>query len=54
MSEAAASTVLIVPGLRDEMPEHWQTILERRLPNARAVPRMEREALDKLSCSAWV
>jgi len=54
MSEAAASTVLIVPGLRDEMPEHWQTILERRLPNARAVPRMEREALDKLSCAAWV
>ena len=44
-------TVLIVPGLRDHVPEHWQTLLEARLPNARSVPRMEQ---DKLSCAAWV
>jgi predicted alpha/beta hydrolase family esterase len=44
-------TVLIVPGLRDHMPEHWQTLLEQKLPNARSVPRMER---DKMSRAAWV
>jgi hypothetical protein len=44
-------TFLIVPGLRDHMPDHWQTILEKRLANARAVPR---RATDKLSCAAWV
>ena len=45
------TTALIVPGLRDHVPEHWQTLLERKLPKAFAVPRMER---DKLSCAAWV
>ncbi len=44
-------TVLIVPGLRDHVPEHWQALLEARLPNARCVPRMEH---DKLSRAAWV
>ena len=33
------------------MPAHWQTLLEQKLPNARSVPRMER---DKLSCAGWV
>ena len=47
----ASPTVLIVPGLRDHVAEHWQTLLEQRLPNAVSVPRMER---DKLSCAAWV
>ncbi len=44
-------TILIVPGLRDHVPEHWQTLLEQKLPNARSVPRM---GSDKLSCAAWV
>jgi uncharacterized protein len=44
-------TFLIVPGLRDHMPDHWQTILEGTLPNARSVPRRTQ---DKLSCAAWV
>jgi predicted alpha/beta hydrolase family esterase len=44
-------TVLIVPGLREHVPEHWQTLLEQKLPNARSVPRMTQ---DKLSCAAWV
>ena len=47
----ATYTVLIVPGLRDHVPEHWQTLLEAALPNARSVPRIKR---DKLSCAAWV
>jgi predicted alpha/beta hydrolase family esterase len=51
---APAPTVLIVPGLRDAVPEHWQTHLERKLLNARAVPRMDRDTPDKLSCAAWV
>jgi len=44
-------TILLVPGLRDHVAEHWQTLLEADLPNARCVPRMER---DKLSRAAWV
>ena len=47
-------TVLIVPGIRDHVPEHWQTHLEHRLPNAVAVQRMDRDAPEKLSCAAWV
>jgi len=46
-----AQTIVIVPGLRDHVPEHWQTLLEQRLSNAVSVPRM---ADDKLSCAAWV
>ncbi|AIP74222.1 alpha/beta fold family hydrolase [Burkholderia mallei] len=44
-----SSTVLIVPGLRGHVPDHWQTLLEHRLPNARSVPPLER---DGLSCAA--
>lgn len=44
-------TVLIVPGLRDHVPDHWQTLLERKLPNAVSVPPLEH---DKLSCTARV
>ena len=51
MNPIASPTFLIVPGLRDHMPDHWQTILEKKLPNARAVPRRSQ---DKLSCAAWV
>jgi predicted alpha/beta hydrolase family esterase len=51
VSTATTPTILLVPGLRDHVPEHWQTLLEAKLPNARSVPRMER---DKLSCAAWV
>ncbi|MES2483408.1 MAG: alpha/beta hydrolase [Pseudomonadota bacterium] len=40
-------TVLIVPGLRDDVPQHWQTLLAARLPGARCVPPMGREQLDR-------
>ena len=48
-------TILIVPGLRDAVPRHWQTLLEARLraagtPVAGVLP-MGRE---DLSCSARV
>ena len=51
MNDAATPTILIVPGLRDEVPEHWQTLLEAKLPKVACVPRIKR---DKLSCAAWV
>ncbi len=44
-------TVVVVPGLRDQVAEHWQTLLAARLPGARMVPPMGRENLD---CSARV
>ncbi len=46
-----AATVLIVPGLRDHVAEHWQTLLEARLAKVRSVPPLE---TDKLSCAARV
>ncbi|MDN0075686.1 alpha/beta hydrolase [Crenobacter sp. SG2303] len=49
------TTILIVPGLRDHVPEHWQTLLEEQLVKAgqkvRSVPPLE---TDKLSCAARV
>ncbi len=50
-SGRVSPTILIVPGLRDHMPDHWQTILAQQMPDAVTVPRLER---DKLSCAAWV
>lgn len=47
---AAAPTVLIVPGLRDHVAQHWQTLLEARLRSAgrgvAGVPAMGRDDLD--------
>ena len=39
-------TVLIVPGLRDPVDQHWQTLLAAGLPRVRTVPPMGREDLD--------
>jgi predicted alpha/beta hydrolase family esterase len=39
-------TVLIVPGLRDHVEEHWQTLLAKKLARVRVVPPMGREDLD--------
>ena len=44
-------TVLIVPGLRDQVADHWQTLLAQRLPQVRTVPPMGRE---DLNCTARV
>ena len=45
------ATVLIVPGLRDAVAQHWQTLLEPQLARVRCVPPMGRESLD---CAARV
>jgi len=48
-------TILMVPGLRDHVPEHWQTLLQAELQaaghNTASVPPLE---ADKLSCTARV
>jgi predicted alpha/beta hydrolase family esterase len=50
MGAPASPTILIVPGLRDHVDEHWQTLLEARLRAAdrpvASVPPMGREDLD--------
>jgi predicted alpha/beta hydrolase family esterase len=39
------ATVLIVPGLRDHVADHWQTLLQASLPGSRAVPPLMENAL---------
>jgi predicted alpha/beta hydrolase family esterase len=39
-------TVLIIPGLRDHVENHWQTLLAAQLPKVHSVPPMGREDLD--------
>jgi predicted alpha/beta hydrolase family esterase len=43
---SADTTVLIVPGLRDHVAQHWQTLLAPQLPRVLAVPPMGRDDLD--------
>lgn len=45
------STILFVPGLRDHVSEHWQTLLAQELPGSRTVEPLTE---DKLSCAARV
>jgi len=45
------TSFLIVPGLRDHVDNHWQTLLAAKLPNAHTVAPLE---ADKLSCAARV
>jgi predicted alpha/beta hydrolase family esterase len=51
MTTLPSPTVLIVPGLRDHVEDHWQTLLARKLPRVRTVPPLGH---DKLSCAARV
>ena len=44
-------TVVFVPGLRDHVPEHWQALLQERLPGSVCVPRLGKSVL---SLAAWV
>jgi predicted alpha/beta hydrolase family esterase len=39
-------TVLIVPGLRDQVAQHWQTLLAAQLPRVLTVSPMGRDDLD--------
>lgn len=44
-------TVVIVPGLRDHVADHWQTLLAAKLDKVRTVPPLEH---DKLSLAARI
>jgi uncharacterized protein len=55
VSRTTTVTVLIVPGLRDHVPDHWQTLLQEELERERVpVACVPRRADDKLSCARWV
>jgi len=45
------ATILIVPGLREHVDEHWQTLLAAKLPRSHTVPPL---TIDKLNCAARV
>ena len=47
----AEPTVVFVPGLRDHVPDHWQTLLQAKLPRTACVPRLGKTVL---ACAAWV
>lgn len=51
MSLPSHTTILFVPGLRDHVADHWQTLLQAELPHAASVPPLEH---DKLSCAARI
>jgi predicted alpha/beta hydrolase family esterase len=55
MSAAIAPSVLIVPGLRDHVAGHWQTLLQEQLQDSgMTVACVPRRSHDKLSCVLWV
>lgn len=54
MNAPSLATVLIVPGLRDHVAEHWQTLLEQKLSKTRRVVVVPPLETDKLSCAARV
>ena len=54
MNTSQQATILIVPGLRDHVEEHWQTHLERKLSCVRKVVCVPALEADKLSCAARV
>ena len=45
------TSVVFVPGLRDHVADHWQTLLQARLPGSMCVPRLGKDNLSRLS---WV
>jgi uncharacterized protein len=48
MTESAV-TVVIVPGLRDHVAEHWQTLLADKLDNTVTVPPLEHDKLSRVA-----
>ncbi len=41
------ATILFVPGLRDHVAEHWQTLLAAELPGSRTVPPLDHDRLSR-------
>ncbi|TVO63597.1 RBBP9/YdeN family alpha/beta hydrolase [Denitromonas ohlonensis] len=51
MNPSITPTLLFVPGLRDHVEDHWQTLCAAQQPGSRTVPPLE---ADKLSSAARV
>jgi predicted alpha/beta hydrolase family esterase len=51
MTASSDVTILFVPGLRDHVPDHWQTYMAKAIPGSLTV---EPSQLDKLSRTARV
>ncbi|MEV0698698.1 alpha/beta fold hydrolase [Saccharopolyspora sp. NPDC050389] len=47
MNNPENPTIVIVPGLRDHVADHWQTHLADKLPNTRTVPPLEHDKLGR-------
>ncbi|MFJ5723055.1 RBBP9/YdeN family alpha/beta hydrolase [Streptomyces sp. NPDC093149] len=47
MSLSALPMLVIVPGLRDHVPDHWQTVLADKIADARTVPPLEQDRLSR-------
>lgn len=43
---SAVPTLLLIPGLRDETPDHWQSILAGQYPAAVSLPALGRKNID--------
>ena len=54
MNWKALATIVIVPGLRDHVPEHWQTLLGAKLATTRQVVTVPPLSDDGLNCDARV
>jgi predicted alpha/beta hydrolase family esterase len=54
MNTSRQATILIVPGLRDHVEDHWQTQLQRKLSALRKVVCVPPQEAEKLSCAARV
>ena len=46
MTDRRDVVVLVVPGLRDESPTHWQALLAAELPNVQSLPAHGRRNID--------
>src|SRR3954467_13470153 len=40
-------SILIVPGLRDHVEDHWQTLLAAKIPGASTVPPLQEDKLSR-------
>lgn len=47
MSHPGTPTIVIVPGLRDHVADHWQTHLAEKTPDSRTVPPVEHDKLGR-------
>lgn len=54
MNPKALATIVIVPGLRDHVAEHWQTLLQAKLAKTRKVVSVPPLREDGLNCAARV